>query len=140
MKAVRHWTEMKRTAVIVGLLFGLLDFILWLSLPVHYGGNGVSLQISEGGSPGKITFIVLDTQQQPMPQIKVVSASYSGTTPFVVTDASGHAVIDPAESEVTAVEIGGRWFGFENRFLPLGFEELPSCTQGLTIKATIKKR
>jgi hypothetical protein len=134
MRAKRHWTEMKRTWVAVWLL----DFILWLSLPVRYGDSKVSLQLLEGGTPSKISVTVLDMQKNPVSGIKVLSSSRSGTGPAAFTDVTGRAIIDPVEDEVTAIWIDGRGFGFENRFSPLG--ALPSCEHGLSIQTTLKSR
>lgn len=135
MKARRHWTEMKRTWIAIWLL----DFILWLSLPVRYGDSKLSLRLVEEGVPSKIIVTVLDMQKRPAPGIKVLSSSRSGTGPAAFTDTTGRAIIDPAEDEVTAIWIDGRGFGFENQLIsPL--EALPSCENGLTIHAHLKSR
>lgn len=135
MRAKRHWTEMKRTWFAIWLL----DFMLWLSLPVRYGDSKISLQLLEGETPSKIIVKVFDMQKKPMSGIKVLSSSHSGTGPAAFTDALGCAIIDPAEDEVTAIWIDAHGFGFENQFIsPLG--SLPSCENGLTIHATFKSR
>ncbi|MDP1592120.1 MAG: Ig-like domain-containing protein [Prosthecobacter sp.] len=136
MRAKRHWTEMKRTWFVIWLL----DFMLWLSLPVRYGDSKISLQLQEGGAPGKIIVTVLDMHKKPVPGIKVLSSSHSGTGPAAFTDATGRAIIDPAESEVTSLWVDGRGFDFENRFINLALRQLPLCENGLTIHATFKSR
>jgi hypothetical protein len=136
MRAKRHWTEMKRTWMAIWLL----DLILWLSLPVRYGDSKFSLQLSEEGTPGKIIVTVHDLQKNPVSGVKVRSSGDSGGAPEAFTDPSGLAIISPAEYKVTTIWIDERGFDFENLFLSWYLQRLPSCKNGLTIRATLKSR
>jgi hypothetical protein len=140
MRAKRHWTEMKRTWVLIWLL----DFILWLSLPVRYGDYRFSLRLEEGGeTPGSIMVMVRDLEKKPVPNLRVATQSHSGSTSDVLTDARGRAVITTSESEVTAIFIDERDFGFElpHSWSPLNhFASLPSCERGLKVYVTMKSR
>ena len=142
MKTARHWTELKRTWFVVWLL----DLILWCSLPSRIGNSYMSLDIHENtGKPGKVTFVIRDTDHNRVPNISVESSSYSGSTQMHFTDVNGVAEIDPSESEVLGVWIDDQGFGFENR-LPGGklldhiLGRIPQCDGGLTIHVTMRRR
>lgn len=113
----------------------VLAFGVWYVTPSSYSAGGIRLSVHHSGSPDAVTFVIRDSNGQPLPGVTVKSESFSGTTPESVSDASGIATILPGESEVLAVYIQGHEFRFRPRYLE---DFSPDCSRGLKINVSIQ--
>lgn len=116
------------------LLAGFLVF--YLRVPATYSSEGIRFTLQGTGTPGTLTFLVHDLHQRPLAGVPVTSASQSGTTGSVVTNAAGVVHIRPSESEVLAVFIQGRGFRLRRWGVPEHFA--PTCEKGLTFQVAIE--
>lgn len=111
----------------------------WLRPPTVFDFPDARVSYRTGGSTRTITFLVRDAKGRPIQGVRVASESFSGWTSYESTDDQGRAILEPAEGEVTAVEVDGRTVRFyhENQ-TRIEKEFLPDCDRGLIFNVELR--
>lgn len=126
-------------AVACALAFHAVIFVFWwYCLRSDFWLSGARISYETGGKPGTITFLVRNTDGQPLPGVFVRTQSYSGWTQERITDASGRAVVTPGEREVLGVSAANREVMFRHQGSLIEMLFSPGCSDGLTVTVVLR--
>lgn len=136
MMAIRHGDYMKRVVIGVMVIFASGIWIWSVTRP-YESSNFADVSWKVGGAKHVATIHVLDVTGQPLQGIYANTKSNSGwSSSQALTDAQGVVKIEPGESDVIGVEVGGVQV-MSRDLLGIGLLA-PSVRNGLEIEIRIK--